>query len=155
MLLSAGQSLMVMKSNARRLKCSSACTSHTRTPSSFHSKRRSSTSSFRYTSKSLPGYLGPRISTSIIMNFHFIHSPGGRLYIQSVTGQVLWPLLCSPKGLMPSILKPNLMFLASSAKAGNVMSTFLHWAHNWGVSTYYLASSFLYAIASTLYWFYL
>ena len=51
---------------------------------------------------------------------------GGRLYIQSVTGQVLWPLLCSPKGFMPSVLKPNLIFLALFANVGNVLSTFLH-----------------------------
>ena len=60
------------------------------------------------------------------MNFHFIHSQGGRLYIQSVTGQVLWPLLCSPKGFMPSVLKPNLIFHSSFANVGNVLSTFLH-----------------------------
>jgi hypothetical protein len=30
------------------------------------------------------------------------------------------------KGFMPSVLKPNLTFLASSAKVGNVLSTFLH-----------------------------
>ena len=60
------------------------------------------------------------------MNFRFIHNQGGRLYIQSVTGQVLWPLLCSPKGFMPSVLKPNLIFLASFANVGNVLSTFFH-----------------------------
>ena len=48
------------------------------------------------------------------------------MYIQSVTGQILWPLLCSPKGFMPSVLKPNLKFLASFANFGNVLSTFLH-----------------------------
>ena len=48
------------------------------------------------------------------------------MYIQSVTCQILWPLLCSPKGFMPSVLKPNLIFLASFANVGNVLSTFLH-----------------------------
>ena len=48
------------------------------------------------------------------------------MYIQSVTGQVLLPLLCSAKGFMPSVLKPNLVFLASFANVGNVLSTFLH-----------------------------
>ena len=61
------------------------------------------------------------------MNFCFIHNQGGRLYIQSVTGQVQWPLLFSPKGFMPSVLKPNLIFLASFANVGNIMSTFLHY----------------------------
>ena len=36
------------------------------------------------------------------------------------------PLLCSPKGFMSSVLKPNLIFLASFANVGNVMSTFVH-----------------------------
>ena len=60
------------------------------------------------------------------MNFRFIHNQEGRLYIQSVIGQVLWPLLCSPKGFVSSVLKPNLIFLASFANVGNVLSTFLH-----------------------------
>src|SRR4029079_4493604 len=47
-------------------------------------------------------------------------------YIQTVTCQVLWPLLCSPKRFMPSVLKLNLIFLASFANVGNVLSTFLH-----------------------------
>src|SRR6185295_12501615 len=104
----------------------SACASHIRTPSSFHNNRRSSISGFKYTSISLTGCFGPGISTGIIMNFRSIHNQGGRLYIQSVTGQVLWPLLCSPKGFMTSVLKPNLIFLASFANVGNVLSTFLH-----------------------------
>jgi hypothetical protein len=66
------------------------------------------------------------------MNFRFIHNQRRRLYIQSVTGQVLRPLLCSLKGFMPSVLKPNLTFLASSAKVGYALST-LH--HHRGVST--------------------
>ena len=44
------------------------------------------------------------------MNFRFMQSHGGRLYVQRVTGQVLWPLLISPKGFMSSVLKPNLCF---------------------------------------------
>src|SRR3989337_3163541 len=43
-----------------------------------------------------------------------------------VTGQVLWLELCSPKGFMPSVLRPNLMFLASAAKSLNSLSIFLH-----------------------------
>ena len=148
MLLSAGQSLVVTKSNAQRLKWSSTCASHIRTPSSFHNNRRSSISGFRYTSISLPGCFGPGISTGIIINFRFIHNQGGRLYIQSVTCQVLWPLHCSPKGFMPSVLKPNLIFLASFANVGNVLSTFLHCNHQRGVSTYCLAYVLLCAIAS-------
>ena len=73
------------------------------------------------------GLLRPGISTGIIMNFRFIHNQGGRLYIQSVTSQVLWPLLWSPKGFMLFILKLNLIFFVSFANIGNVLSTFLHW----------------------------
>src|SRR3954463_3911901 len=43
-----------------------------------------------------------------------------------VTGQVLWLELCSPKGFMPSVLRANLMFLASAAKSLNHLSIFLH-----------------------------
>jgi hypothetical protein len=67
---------------------------------------------------SLPRCFGPGISTDIMMNFCFMQSHGGRLYIHRVTGQVLWLLLISLKPFMPSVLKVNLMFLASSAKSG-------------------------------------
>src|SRR3954469_14329598 len=43
-----------------------------------------------------------------------------------VTGQVLWLELCSPKGLMPSVFRPNLKFLASAAKSLKTLSIFLH-----------------------------
>src|SRR5688572_32209679 len=69
------------------------------------------------------------------MNFRFMHSQGGRLNIQRVTGQVLWPLLNSPNGLNPSVLKPNLMFLASLSKSGNVLSVDLHCAPSAGCLT--------------------
>jgi hypothetical protein len=48
------------------------------------------------------------------------------LYIHKVIGQVLWQLLYSPKGFTPSMLKPNLTFLASFANSGNVLSTLRH-----------------------------
>jgi hypothetical protein len=73
----------------------------------------------------LPGCFGPWISTGIIMNFRFIHIQPGRLNMHSVTGQVLLPLLNSPNGLKPSVLKPNLMFLASLAKSLYFISIFL------------------------------
>jgi hypothetical protein len=53
-----------------------------------------------------------------MMNFCFMQSHGGRLYIHRFIGQVPWLLLISPKGFIPSVLKANLMFLASSAKSG-------------------------------------
>jgi hypothetical protein len=47
-LLRAGQSFMVMSSNARRLNSSCLYSSHTRTPSFCHSCRSSSTNGLRY-----------------------------------------------------------------------------------------------------------
>ena len=101
--------------------------SHIRTPSSPQSNKSSSINGLRYTSMSFLCCVGPGISTGIMMNFRFMQSLGGRLYIQRVTGQVLWPLLISPKGFMPSVLKPNLMFLASKSNSGYVLSIFLHY----------------------------
>ena len=116
-LLRAGQSLMVTNNIARRSRSSCLYSSHICTPSSHHSNKSSSTNGLRYTSMSFSGYFGPWISIGIMMNFCFMHSHGGRLYMHSVTGQVLWPLLISPKGFMPSVLKSNLMFLTSNAKS--------------------------------------
>ena len=125
-LLRAGQSLMVMNNNARRLKSSYLYSSHIRTPYSCHSNKSSSTNGLKYTSMSFSGCFGPGISIGIMMNFRFMHSHGGRMYMHRVTGQVLCPLLISPKGFMPSVLKSNLMFLASKAKSVYVLSIFLH-----------------------------
>src|SRR3954468_9634557 len=79
MLLRAGQSLMVTKSNARRSNSSCLSSSHTCTPGLAHSSKSSSTNGLRYTSMSLPGCLGPWMSTGIMMNFRFMHNQGGRL----------------------------------------------------------------------------
>ena len=49
-----------------------------------------------------------------------------RTYFDQIPRQVLCPLLISPKGFMPSVLKPNLMFLASKAKSVYVLSIFLY-----------------------------
>jgi hypothetical protein len=117
-LIRAGQSLMVTNNKARRLKFSYRYSSHIRIPSLCHSNNNSLTNGLRYTSMSLPGCFGPGISTGIMMNFRFMQSHGGRLYIHRVTGQMSWLLLISPKGFMPSVLKANLMFLASNAKSG-------------------------------------
>jgi hypothetical protein len=119
-LLRAGQSLIVMNNNARRSKCSYLYSSHTHTPMVLHNYRSSSTNGLRYISMSFPGCFGPWMSTGIIMNFRFMHS-------HRVTGQVLWLLLYSPKGFMPSVLKANHKFLVSSANFENSLSVDLHW----------------------------
>ena len=80
----------------------------------------------RYTSMSLSGFIDPGMSTGIIMNFRFMHNQGGRLYIHRVTCHVLCLLLCSPKGLTPSALKPNHTFLGSRVKSLHFLSIFLH-----------------------------
>src|SRR5215216_1188277 len=54
MLLRAGQSLMVTKSNARRSNGSPLCSSHIRTPGLSHSYKSSSTNGLRYISMGLP-----------------------------------------------------------------------------------------------------
>ena len=118
---------MVTNNNALRLKSSCLYSSYIRTPSLRHNNNSSSTNGLKYTSMSFPpSCFGPGISIGIMMNFRFMHSHGGRLYMHRVTGQVLCPLLISPKRFMPSILKPNLMFLASQAKSVYVLSIFLH-----------------------------
>ena len=55
MLLRAGQSLMVTKSNARRSNGSRLCSSHTRTPGLAQNCKSFSTNGLRYTSMSLLG----------------------------------------------------------------------------------------------------
>jgi len=117
---------MVTNNNARRLKSSCLYSSHIRTPSLRYRNNSSSTNGLKYTSISFPGYFGPKISIGIMMNFRFMHSHGGRFYMHRVTGQVLCPLLISPKEFMPSVLKPNLIFLASKSKSMYVLSIFLH-----------------------------
>ena len=103
------------------------------------------------------GCLGPWMSTGIIMNFRFMHNQGGRLYKHRVTGQVLWLLLCSPKGLMPSALRPNHTLLASSANSfPYFLSIFLHCDPSAGTLNFpsFLRSSLCHriALACSLFW---
>ena len=133
---------MVTNNNSYRSNSSCLCPSHACTPFPFHNCRSSSTNGLRYTSISLMGCLGPWMSTRIIMNFRFMHNQGGRLYIHSVTVQVLWLLLCSPKGVMPSAHKPNHAFLASPAKSPHFLSIFFHCDRSAGALNF---SSFLWS----------
>ena len=100
--------MIVTNNNARRLKFSCLYSSHIRTPSLPQSNKSSSTNGLSYTS--FLGCFGPGISTGIMMNFCFMQSHGGRLYIQRVTGQVLCPLLISPKGFMHPYSNRTLCF---------------------------------------------
>jgi hypothetical protein len=78
-LLRAGQSLIITNNEAHRSKCSYLYSSHTRTTVVLHNYRSSLTNSLRYTSMSFLGCFGPWMSTSIIMNFRFMHSHRGML----------------------------------------------------------------------------
>ena len=64
-------------------------------------------------SVSMPGCLGPCISTDSKRYFLFWHNHIGRLYIISINGHVLWVLLLSPNGFIPSVLNANRTFLGS------------------------------------------
>src|SRR3989337_657718 len=61
------------------------------------------------------------------MYFVFMHFHGGRLYIHTKTGHVLWLVFWFPNGFMPSVLAPSTMFLASSAKNRYSALNALHW----------------------------
>ena len=61
------------------------------------------------------------------LNIHRITGHVLRLLPHSLKGHVLRLLPHSLKGFIPSVLKPNLMFLESISKSGNSLSTFLHW----------------------------
>ena len=140
---------MVMNNNAHRLKSSCLYLSNIRTPSSCHSNKSSSTNGLRYTSMSFPSCFGPGISTGIMMNFYFMHSHSGRLYMHRFTGQVLCPLLISPKGFIRSVLKPNLCFSHPRQSLCRFYLFFSIVTHPLGVSTSSLACVPPCAIAST------
>ena len=148
-LLRAGQSLIVTNSNARRVKFFCLYSSHIRTPSLPQSNKSPSTNGLSYTSMSFPSCFGPGISTGIMMNFHFMQSHGGRLYIQRVTGQVLWPLLISPKGFMPSYSNRTLCFSHPIQIQGMFYLFFSTVTHQRGVSASSLTCVSLCAITST------
>src|SRR3989337_2557136 len=61
------------------------------------------------------------------MYFVFMHFHGGRLYIHTKTGHVLWLVFWFPNGFMPSILAPSMMFLGSYAANPYTALNALHW----------------------------
>jgi hypothetical protein len=67
----------------------------------------------RKISISMPGCLGPCIRMDSKRYFLFWHNHIGRLYIVNITGHVLWVLLLSPNGFIPSVLNANRTFLGS------------------------------------------
>src|SRR5438128_1963047 len=58
----------------------------------------------------------------------------------------------SPKGFIPSVLSPNLMFLTSFAKSGYVLSTFLHYDPSAGCLSIVSSLSLLRALCHCINW---
>jgi hypothetical protein len=108
----AGLPLIVHKIMAFRLKCSFLYSSHILTPC-FQSFCMSSINGSKNTSISTPACLGLHMRVINRRYFRLWHNRGGRLYMHIITGQVLYGFLISPKGFIPSVLRPNLIFLGS------------------------------------------
>src|SRR3990170_5039111 len=61
------------------------------------------------------------------MYFVFMHFHGGRLYVHTKTGHVLWLVVWFPNEFMPSVLAPSTMFLGSSVANPYTALNALHW----------------------------
>jgi hypothetical protein len=112
----AGLPLIVQKIMAFRLKCSFLYSSHTLTPCS-QSFCMSSINGSKKISISIPVCLGPNMRVVNRRYFHLWHNHEGRLYMHIIIGQVLCGFLISLNGIIPSMLRPNLIFLGSLEKS--------------------------------------
>jgi hypothetical protein len=112
----AGLSLIVEKTMAFRLKCCLLYSSHTLTPC-FQSFYISSINGSKKTSMSIPACLGPNMSAVNKRYIHLWHNHGVRLNMHIITVHVLCEFLISLKGFIPSVLRPNLIFLGSLEKS--------------------------------------
>jgi hypothetical protein len=108
-----------------RLKCSFLYSSHTLTPCS-QSFYMSFINGSKKTSISMPTYLGLDMRVVNRRYFRLWHNHGGRLYMHIITGQVLCGFLISLKGFIPSVLRPNLIFLGSLEKSSWLWSNCFH-----------------------------
>jgi hypothetical protein len=122
----AALSLIVWKIIAFRLKCSFLYSSYTLTPCS-QSFCMSWINGTKKTSISMPSCLGPDMRVINRRYFRLWHNHGGRLYMHIITGQVLCGFLFSPKGFIPSVLRPNLIFLESLEKSSWLRSKCFHY----------------------------
>jgi hypothetical protein len=120
-----GLSFIVQEIMVFRLKCSFLYSSHTLTPCS-QSFYMSSINGSKKTSITMPASLGPDMRVVNRRYFRLWHNYGGRLYIHIITGQVLCGFLISPKGFIPSVLRPNLIFLGSLEKFSWLRSKCFH-----------------------------
>jgi hypothetical protein len=112
----AGLSLIVPKIMTFRLKCCFMYSSHTLTLCS-QSFCMSSINGSEKMSMSTPACLGQDMRVVNRTYFCLWRNHGGRLYMHILTGQVLYGFLISPKGFIPSVLRPNLIFLGSLEKS--------------------------------------
>ena len=74
----------------------------------------------------MPGCLGPWMRIVSIRYLHFIQSHVGMLYTDKITSHVLWLLVLSLRGSIPSVLKPNQTFLGSLLKSLDFLSNRYH-----------------------------
>jgi hypothetical protein len=68
---------------------------------------------------STPACLGPDMRVINRRYFCLWHNYGGRLYMHMIPGQVLCGFLISPKGFIPLVLRPNLIFIGSLEKSSS------------------------------------
>jgi pyruvate dehydrogenase complex dehydrogenase (E1) component len=69
----------------------------------------------------LPGMRSARSLKNRLVAIH-----GGKLYTSNITGHVDQMHVFSENGLNPSVANPNLMFLGSIAKLGQLLSMCIH-----------------------------
>jgi hypothetical protein len=65
----------------------------------------------------MPDCLGSDMRVVNRRYFRLWHNHGGRLNMHIITSQVLCVFLISPKGFIPSVLSPNLIFVGSLKKS--------------------------------------
>jgi hypothetical protein len=111
----AGLSLIMQKIMAFILKCCFLYSSDILTPCS-QSFYMFSINGSKKPYMSMPACLGPDLRVVNRRYFRLWHNHGGRLYIHTITSQVLYEFLISPKGFIPFLLRPNLTFLGSLEK---------------------------------------
>jgi hypothetical protein len=121
-----GLSFIVQKIMPIRLKCCFLYSSHTLTSCS-QSFCMSFINGSKKISMSMPACLGPDMRVVNRRYFRLWHNHGGRLYMHIITGQVLCGFLISPKEFIPSVLRPNLIFLGLLEKSSSwLRSKYFH-----------------------------
>jgi hypothetical protein len=121
----AGLSLIMQKIIAFRLTCSFLYSTHKLTPCS-QSFCLSSINGSKKASISMPACLGPDMRVVNRRYFRLWHNHGARLHMHIITGQVLCGFLISPKGFIPLVLRPNLIFLGLLEKSSWLRSKCFH-----------------------------